>query len=286
MKVMPRVYLLMSLFSLTLTLPASEPEPETTISLPPTSLEQWYKPANKRQVWLHTMFRLRRSMQAVTMYAERGDREKLDKWMQKLAEDYNSIGKMVPEWQEQLDKASLQELYTAIETMDKQEIGRAQHKLKKSCRNCHTDFRAVTALLHRSPDFSDISLLDEQGLEEVSIGDAMKAMSKSINHIVISLDDAHLEDAVAASKILNHQFSKLAATCSTCHKDESARQRILGEELKQDMEHLADLIDAKKIRESKRAVGHIAVNVCARCHGVHRTLQDLRQFIDTRQRNQ
>jgi cytochrome c553 len=283
MKIMLRICLLISLFSLTLPLTANEPETKATLSLPPASLAQWYKPANKRQVWLHTMFRLRRSMQAVAMYADRGDRDKLQKWMNKLAEDYTSVGDMVPEWQKQLDQASLENLRTAAESMDKNAIGRAQHELKKSCRNCHSEFRAVTALLQRGPDFSDVSLLDEGGLEELSLGEAMKDMSTSINRIVISLDDGRPQDAKLASITLGRQMTKLAGTCSSCHKDESVRQRILGNNLKQEMDHLAALIDAREIRESKRAVGHIAVNVCARCHGIHRTLQDLRQLIGSNQ---
>ena len=31
----------------------------------PESLARWYKPENKRQVWLHTMFAMRRELQAV-----------------------------------------------------------------------------------------------------------------------------------------------------------------------------------------------------------------------------
>jgi len=286
MKIIPRACLLMSLFSLTLPLSASESGTEVTLSLPPASLEQWYKPANKRQVWLHTMFRLRRSMQAVAMYADRGDRDRLHKWLNELIKDYNSIGDMVPEWQNQLNNTSLTELRAAAEVMDTEAIGRAQHDLKKSCRNCHTEFRAVTALLHRGPDFSDINLLNNEGLEEVSLGEAMKNLSASINQIVISLDDERQQDARVASSQLHQQLTKLAGTCSSCHKDESVRQRILGKNLNKEMAHLGELIDAKEIRESKRAVGHIAVNVCARCHSIHRTLQDLRQFIGSGQSNQ
>ncbi len=64
---------------------------------PPASIAQWYKPQNKRQVWLHTMFKLRREMQAVEIYAKIQDAEKLQKWAAKLNQDYHKIAKMVPE---------------------------------------------------------------------------------------------------------------------------------------------------------------------------------------------
>ena len=45
------------------------------IKTPPIELAKWYKPENKRQVWLHTMFKLRREMQAVEFYAQQQDAE-------------------------------------------------------------------------------------------------------------------------------------------------------------------------------------------------------------------
>ena len=35
----------------------------------PESLAEWYKPKNERQVWLHTMFAMRRELQAIAEYA-------------------------------------------------------------------------------------------------------------------------------------------------------------------------------------------------------------------------
>lgn len=45
----------------------------SAVKVPPSSLSQWYKPENKRQVWLHNMFKLRREMQAVEFYAQNQD---------------------------------------------------------------------------------------------------------------------------------------------------------------------------------------------------------------------
>ena len=51
-----------------------------TLKLPPKSLSQWYKPENKRQVWLHTMFRLRREMLAMQDYSAVKQDKDLQKW--------------------------------------------------------------------------------------------------------------------------------------------------------------------------------------------------------------
>ena len=66
-------FLLFYLFACAWIQPASA-DNRVSIDTPPASLEKWYKPANKRQVWLHTMFRLRREMQAISEYAEQNDK--------------------------------------------------------------------------------------------------------------------------------------------------------------------------------------------------------------------
>ena len=73
-----------------------------TLKKPPAILAKWYKPANKRQVWLHTMFRLRREILAMNNYSAKGQQPELEKWSQKFIKDYQSIAEMVPQWQELL----------------------------------------------------------------------------------------------------------------------------------------------------------------------------------------
>ena len=93
---------------------------ETKVSLkqPPHSLEQWYKPANKRQVWLHTMFKLRREMQAVRENAENGDKAATLKWIKRLDKHYNKIADMVPEWEKEIKPRLIEELEMFAEKGD------------------------------------------------------------------------------------------------------------------------------------------------------------------------
>ena len=83
---------------------------EVSLKKPPASLEEWYKPANKRQVWLHTMFRLRREMQAIAEYAKQNEpaannQVVMQKWIKRLQQDYNKIADMVPEWEKKLNQS-------------------------------------------------------------------------------------------------------------------------------------------------------------------------------------
>jgi cytochrome c553 len=270
------------LFALVLTIgpvQAAEKESTITLTLPPTSLGQWYKPANKRQVWLHTMFRLRRGMQAVTEYTALGDRERLIKWAGNLAKDYRSIAEMVPEWKDELELEWADRLVSAAEKMDVETIASAQRKLFTSCRGCHSEYRALAAALYRAPDFSSVVVEDQETLEERNYGDTMEGLSTSINRIVIALADERIEAAQTAREQLTNRLNNLAGSCASCHQDDSALQLILGETTQNDLEQLGKLIDSGKIKDSQKLTGHIAVNICARCHGSHRTLSDLRGFI-------
>ena len=98
-----------------------------SLDAPPASLEEWYKPANKRQVWLHTMFRLRREIQAIGEYAEQKDQAGMKKWISRLEKDYSKIADMVPEWEKEIKPRLLPELEMFAEAaMDATKEGAAK----------------------------------------------------------------------------------------------------------------------------------------------------------------
>ncbi|HBE91478.1 MAG TPA: hypothetical protein DDW55_02760, partial [Gammaproteobacteria bacterium] len=109
------------------------------IKSPPASLAQWYKPENKRQVWLHNMFKLRREMQAVRFYADNNDAKHLEKWVTLLSEHYQKIGEMVPEWQKKLDLEAIAGLQESASSQRYQDVSRALDDLGEGCKSCHAD---------------------------------------------------------------------------------------------------------------------------------------------------
>ncbi len=215
----------------------------------------------------------------MTEYTALSDRDRLIKWSKRLEKDYKSIADMVPEWRDELELKWADRLVTAAEKMDAEGIASAQRKLLTSCRGCHSEYRAVTAALYRAPDFSKTIVEDQETLEEMSYGDTMGGLTTSMNRIVIALADERIEAAQTAREQLAARLENLAGSCASCHQDESAQQRILGETTQKELDQLGQLIDSRKIKDSQKKIGHIAVSVCARCHGSHRTLSDLRGFI-------
>ncbi len=250
-----------------------------SLKQPPNSLEQWYKPANKRQVWLHTMFRLRREMQAIAEYAEQNNQPAMQKWIKRLDEDYNKIADMVPEWEDQIKPRLLSELEMFAEKGDMPRVGKTLEMIGRTCDDCHTYYQPLVIATYRSPHYDDIKLKDSNGKEH-SFEDNMEALSASVNRILIALDDGQKPVALQARLTLLEQLQNLGESCNSCHKDdEYPRERILGKATEERFTTLQASISEGRVKDSQKMMGEIAVTVCARCHNTHRIVSDLRDAL-------
>lgn len=257
----------------------AEPGSSVTLEYPPESLANWYKPVNKRQVWLHTMFRLRRSLHAIEDYATDHDIQGLKKWTAKLEKDYSSIGKMVPEWTNRTRPGLITDLNLAIEAQDKLLVKRTLKQIRKTCDNCHADYRPLVAALYRSPKYEEI-LVKKNSSETTGFVDAMNALPRSINRILIALEDNQPANALRAAHRLTTQINHLGGSCNACHKDNAPILRIMGSATQQRLDNLVSHLKNGQVKESRKLLGEIGVSVCARCHSIHRTLSDLRNSLE------
>ena len=253
---------------------------DSTVALdvPPASLSKWYKPQNERQVWLHTMFRLRRSLQAVEEYAQQNDHAGMHKWAERLRRDYQKIGEMVPEWQNELDPELMAQLLEATQTGNARLTGKALKMINKNCLACHHRYRPLVAALYRTPDYDKVRVPDGSGNSQ-PFHDAMENLSRSVNRILIAQEDGRKSAAVQASQNLRAQLRQLGESCAECHKDEAPKDRILGTATHQRLDALQGHIANDQAKDARKALGELGVTVCARCHGVHRTLADLREAL-------
>ena len=254
-------------------------EPMVSLKKPPVSLEQWYKPANKRQVWLHTMFRLRREMQAIAEYAEQNDQKAMEKWIKRLDKDYNKIADMVPEWEKEIKPKLLPELEMFAEKGDMSRVGKTLKMIRRTCDDCHTYYQPLVTATYRSPHYDDIKLKDSAGKTQ-SYEENMEVLSASVNRVLIALDDGHNAVAQQSGKLLAEQLQNLGESCNSCHKDDDyPRERILGKATRQRFEKLQLNISEGRVKDSQKLMGEIAVTVCARCHNTHRIVSDLRNAL-------
>ena len=269
------------LFSLAVTIPVKIAAADSEVSLgtPPASLEEWYKPANKRQVWLHTMFRLRREMQAIDEYSKLDDRDAMEKWISRLEKDYKKIADMVPEWEKQIKPRLLPELEMFAEKGDTYRIGETLKMIQRTCDDCHSDYQPLVTAMYRSPHYDDIKVRNIKGITQ-SFEENMQDLSESVNRTLIALDDGQKSIAMQASQNLASQLQNLGDSCDNCHKDdEYPRERILGKATQQRFDTLRSDISEGRVKDSQKLMGEIAVTVCARCHNTHRIVYDLRNAL-------
>lgn len=248
------------------------------IKKPPDSLAQWYKPHNKRQVWLHTMFRLRREMLAIEEYAD-NNHDLMNKWINKLEVDYSKISKMVPEWSDMLDTGLITQMKHSAKTGQTATVKKYLRKIQKTCNNCHHEYQPLVTALYRSPDYNEITVTNNDG-KTISFSKAMRELPESINRIQIALEDDQPETARNNSDLLRQQLTQLTTSCQQCHDKPAPAQRILGQQTIERLQQLSSLIKNNKVNQSKKMLGEIGVTVCARCHSIHRTLGDLRNQLE------
>lgn len=233
------------------------------IKIPPAELAQWYKPENKRQVWLHNMFKLRREMQAVEFYAQNKEAEHLQKWVAQLNQHYAKIAEMVPAWQKKLAVQTMGELKKASEENDYASV-LIQHKvMQKSCDSCHDDYQAITALTYRTPEFSRIQINSD-----LSFIEHMDTLTRQVNQIKISAQDGDKQLALSSLAGLNEEMLILGETCVDCHKKD--RKAYPSEVMKKTLGSLKQSLESGTAKQQGRDLGTLAVLACARCHGTHR----------------
>ncbi len=259
---------------------AAETGRTITLKKPPEILAKWYKPANKRQVWLHTMFRLRREILAMNDYSAKGQQPELEKWSQKFIKDYKSIAEMVPQWEEFLYLDKLSDLENAVKNRDYSSISPILKKISKSCMHCHDDYQTLATLMFRSPKFNNKIISEGFSGEKIAYDDLMIELSNSVNRINIAIKDGYYSAASELIEPLEQQLEHLSSSCGDCHQeDEVPVERIMGASNSL-LPELAEQLELKDQKQSGRKLGEFAVKVCAKCHSIHRLPSDLNLIFD------
>ncbi|MBE9525782.1 MAG: cytochrome c [Proteobacteria bacterium] len=263
-----------------LVLADTDEEQNITISKAPASLKQWYQPTNKEQVWLNTMYNLRRQMQAIGEYAAYEDKQHLVAWSKRFSKDYNSIGKMVPEWADELESEWVSKLVTAAQKGDFKGVTDNQRKIAKTCGGCHKEYRATTAAQYRAPDFDKLMIEDGETMEELSIKQSMTGLGLTLERMKIAFEDERPDVAGDSFELFNLRLEDLTTSCSSCHKTDKQRDYLFSTDTTSQVEKLSTLIEAKKLKEGHKLLSKIEQDVCTTCHSIHRTLADVSEFIN------
>jgi cytochrome c556 len=244
----------------------------TMMKTPPASLAQWYMPENKRQVWLHNMFKLRREMQAIRFYAYNKDTAHLEKWVALLNEHYLEIGKMVPEWEEKLNLDAIADLQQSVKASHYQDVSIALDEISEGCESCHTDYRSIAATMYRAPDFSSLKI-DASTTYEAH----MEELVQLVNKIKIASEDGMRDIALASLSELKKGIIMQGKTCSSCHKKDT---RLYPDDtINKTISALEESLRTGTTKQQGRELGTLAVLACARCHGTHRLSYGMRKTL-------
>ena len=250
------------------------------VVLPPESLAKWYKPLNKRQVWLHSMFKLRQSMQAIDYYLGKNDAEMLRKWAGILQSTYAKLPEMVPEWRNATRQHISVSLQTAAQDGDFKKVAKERKRLQKFCDACHQQWQPLVTALYRSPDYSNVMVTDSLSGETLTFPKMMQKISTTLGLLKIKREDGFIEEARESADLLEDELQDLAGSCSNCHRDNVSTERILGPDLASEFQSLRKaLVEPHDPKISGKHLGAIGFTVCGRCHSVHRTLGDLRKWV-------
>lgn len=242
------------------------------VKVPPQSLAQWYKPENKRQVWLHTMFSLRREIQAIRTYAAADNEKAVADWVGKFSLHYQKLSEMVPEWESRLDRELLGQLQDEQASGNFSAIPGVLSKMQESCDTCHDRYRVVTALLYRAPDFSDAQVEATHTYSET-----MSSLNTSINEIKLSFLASKQDQALLSLGSLKEGIDELGGTCVECHK--FSPKTYPSEPILKSIAELETQLQTDDVSLQGRALGGLAVLACAECHGTHRIVADTRQLL-------
>lgn len=249
----------------------------------PDSLGKWYKPENKRQVWLHTMFGMRRELQAVDEYVEQKNVSGIEKWSKRLISHYHKLSEMVPEWEHLLDLEVINAFEKSVQNLDFNSILFNSTKLQENCLSCHNKYRVLASLHFRSADFSSLTVNYEH--KEYLYRKFMKLISRTLNRIRIATEDEYWSVAANASNQLQLELKLLGTNCAICHKGDEPFDRIFGLSTKQSIDKMETGIVERNSKMVKLGLGETAVKVCARCHAIHRTISDIRRLLIDRESN-
>lgn len=245
------------------------------LKTPPKALAKWYKPENKRQVWLHNMFQLRREIQAVNYYAQNQDSEHVEKWLSKLNSHYLKISDMVPQWQRKLAPQILVDLQQQLKDENYRGVINLTKQLQQNCDSCHQDYQAITALTYRTPDFSAIELTSQLTFKE-----QMHRLSEQVNQIKISSEDGVTKMALQSLDKLEKGMTSLGETCVACHKSGRSYPSV---EMHKTISRLKHNLVNGRLKEQGRDLGTLAVLACAQCHGTHKLAFSMKTKLNQQQ---
>jgi len=105
----------------------------------------------------------------------------------------------------------------------------------------------------------------------------MRTMSKQVNQIKIAFVDGKQDAALSSLLELENGMNSLGSICVNCHKN--SLKELPSEQMTQITTDLKQSLKTGTLKEQGKALGTLAVMVCAECHGTHRLAYDAKELL-------
>ena len=154
-----------------------------------------------------------------------------------------------------------------------QAISQSLDDLKQSCDACHDDYRSITAVMYRAPDFASLGDI----APSVPLVKHMDKLIQQVNYIKIASEDAKPNIALSELDELEKGMRVVGNTCVSCHKNEN--RRYPDNDINETLASLKQSLRTGTLKDQGQDLGALAVQACARCHGTHRIAYDIRTML-------
>lgn len=244
-------------------------ELRTRVGPPPTSLDSLYPPVAQAPMLLLRMLELGEALSGVAVDLVEQDVEHARAGLDRLKTEYAAVSRLVPEWEAAYPTDPLDEVASAMESGDPEQIGTALAAVGAVCHECHVANMAKVHYRYRWGDFARINVSDAASGRQLAFRQLMQEMETAFTGIAVDLRQQQVENARAQFATFQARFSLLATTCVACHTTE--RKYFIDSDVLQVMERLRVVLqsntpDATQAMELGQQIG---AESCSKCHLVH-----------------
>ena len=235
----------------------------------PASLDKLYPPEAEAPVLLFEMFKLSEPMAGIGIDLFENDFENALAHYENFKAQFIAISKLVPEWEDKFDIASVVELGNAMDSQDQEKIMHAFEGIAKVCHDCHMNYMSQVQLKYHWEDFGEIVAVDPFTKDVLPYTMFKHNLSTAFSGIGINLQEGQIENARKNFEAFNSQFQVLKDVCGDCHQ--SDRKYYVDEGIQAMIDKLGETLQASEV--DMEMVGNLSQGIgmesCFQCHLVH-----------------
>ena len=236
---------------------------------PPASLDAFFPPNAEGPVYLFRMFGMAASFTGITVDLFENDMENATANFEAFKAQYLEVSKLIPEWEDKFPVGPVDELGSALNTGDPDQVMAAMGNVGKVCHTCHIVNMVKVQQKYHWKDFEAIKVQDPLTNQEVDYPQFMRLLNASFTGIGVDVAQGQQENAQTQFEGFNARFQTLKESCKECHSsprtamvDKSVQARIDG--LGQILREMP--LDPNAVGEVNNAIG---AKSCFECHLIH-----------------